>query len=128
MTMSKALKTGLMVKGEHREHDCNIDYRPKSAGDFDATLFFRENQNLVSISAYPGLATAEGIKLGSSVSALKKAYKNSEPSWDVATGPEGLGRAHAPVPGNSEAVYRIAVEDGKVSEINLQLTDEGCYE
>jgi hypothetical protein len=32
------------------------------------------------------------------------------------------------VPGNADAVYRIAISDGKVSSVTLQYRHQDCYE
>ncbi|MBG0568160.1 hypothetical protein [Actinoplanes aureus] len=125
MTHEKALKTGLLTgEGEvGAGPGCNTDYKPKAAGTADAPVFFSD-LGLVSITAYPGAATPEGIELGSTVAALKKAY----PDWEVVTGPGAEGRGWAKVPGNSAAVFNVTVEDGRVEHMNLQLRTQNCYE
>ncbi|GAA1607145.1 hypothetical protein GCM10009828_038280 [Actinoplanes couchii] len=127
MSMSAALKTGLLVgDGEPTTQGCNTDYQPKAAGSARAPVFFNQGDGLglVSFTAYPGVATPEGIKLGSSAAAVGRAY----PSAKNMTGPEADGRWYAPVPGNSEARYNITLTGGKVTHFNLQLNRQGCYE
>ena len=125
MTRADAVKTGLLVADGPVGDDagCNTDYRPKAAGQADAPVFFSD-RGLVAFTAYPGVATPEGIKLGSTVAAVKKAY----PDWEIMTGPGADGRGWAKVPGNSKAVYNISVGDGEVDHMNLQLRTQNCYE
>lgn len=125
MSRSRAVKTGLLdqVRDESGA-GCNSDYQPKSAGPADAPVFFDGEQGLVSFTAYPGLATPQEIKLGSSLAAVKKAYRD----WDVLTGPGEDGRGHVAVPGNQDAVYNITIQDDQVVHMNLQLKTQNCYE
>lgn len=77
---------------------------------------------VATIDAYPGVQTPEGIGIGSPVGAVDQAY----PDWDPS---DHLMRGYAPVPGNDEAVYRIAFDrDDKVSEVTLQFVAQDCYE
>lgn len=124
MTQAKAVKTGLLAKdGETEGQGCNTAYKPKAAGKADAPVFF-SNLGLVSITAYPGVATPQGIKLGSKKSAVEKAY----PDLEILTGPESDGRGWAKVPGNTKALFNITIADGQVSHMNLQLRTQNCYE
>jgi hypothetical protein len=86
-------------------------------------LFFSATTGkLVAIYAVDGVATPQGIKLGSSVSELKAAY----PDW---VGGDGdLDNGWADTPGNAKAHYRIVVRDDKVVELSLDSDDQDCYE
>ncbi len=42
--------------------------------------------------------------------------------------PQADGRGYVNVPGNQAAVYRIVTENGKVTELTLQLHSQSCYE
>ncbi|WP_328464690.1 hypothetical protein OHA21_41525 [Actinoplanes sp. NBC_00393] len=126
MSFTAAKKTGLLVSDDPAAEvqGCNSNYYPKSSGDSDAAVFFNGDKGLVSFTAYRGVATPEGIKLGSSLAAVKKAYSD----WDVLTGPGEDGRGWVKVPGNSKAVYNITIAEDEVVHMNLQLRDQDCYE
>lgn len=86
------------------------------------SLFFSPSLGLVAIYAYPGITTPTGIKVGSSLAQLRQAY----PRWRGLQGDEGVG--YVPAPGSTTSQYRIAVSNGHVIELAIQLDDEDCYE
>ena len=86
------------------------------------SLFFSPSLGLVAIYAYPGITTPAGIKVGSALAALQQAY----PSWRGLQGDEGVGYVAAS--GSTTSEYRIAVSNGHVIELAIQLDDEDCYE
>jgi hypothetical protein len=92
----------------------------------DAGLVFAGKLGVTAIYAYAGVSTPEGIHLGSSFAAVKKAY----PAWHNVYGPEEptAGRSLIPVAGNAEAVYRIEVRDSKVISLAIQFQHQDCYE
>jgi hypothetical protein len=126
LTFQEAMRSGLLTGGSSTRTPagCNSDWTPKSAHGADAPVFFDGDKGIVSFTAYPGLSTPEGIKLGSSLKAVIKAY----PDWSSFTGPGLEGRGWAKVPGSEGTVYNITVGNGKVVHINLQLDDQECYE
>jgi hypothetical protein len=85
-------------------------------------LFFSPSLGLVAIYAYPGITTPAGIKVGSALADLQRAY----PTWRGLQGDEGVGYVAAP--GSTTSEYRIAVSNGNVIELAIQLNDEDCYE
>jgi hypothetical protein len=86
------------------------------------SLFFSPTLGLVAIYAYPGITTPTGIKIGSSFADLQRAY----PTWRGLQGNEGVG--YVPAPGSTTSEYRIAVSNGHVIELAIQLNNEDCYE
>jgi hypothetical protein len=86
------------------------------------SLFFSPSLGLAAIYAYPGITTPAGIKVGSTLAALQQAY----PSWRGLQGDAGVGYVAAP--GSTTSEYRIAVSNGRVIELAIQLDDEDCYE
>lgn len=86
------------------------------------SLFFSPSLGLAAIYAYPGITTPAGIKVGSTLAALQQAYS----SWRGLQGDEGVGYVAAP--GSTRSEYRIAVSNGHVIELAIQLDDEDCYE
>jgi hypothetical protein len=74
------------------------------------------------ISARDPEATPEGVKLGSTLAEVKKAYPQmTDPSGGPPTA-DSVGMA-TPVPGNSTATYEIDMKDGKVDSLDLRLKD-----
>lgn len=86
------------------------------------SLFFSPSLGLVAIYAYPGITTPTGIKVGSSLAQLRQVY----PGWRGIQGDAGVGYVVAP--GSTRSQYRIAVSNGHVIEMAIQLDDEDCYE
>jgi hypothetical protein len=125
MSYASAMRTGLLTgNGSSTPEGCNTDYTPKSAHGADAPVFFDGKQGLVSFTAYPGLSTPEGVKIGSTLEKLLKAY----PDWRGGEENTNDGRGWAKVPGRSDAVYNISVGQEKVIHMNLQLRTQNCYE
>ena len=88
----------------------------------EAWVFHSETLGITAINASEGVQTAEGIGIGSPVTAVDAAY----PDWDPS---DHVMRGYAPVPGNDEAVYRIAFDDaGTVTGLTLQFINQDCYE
>jgi hypothetical protein len=125
MNRRQAEKTKLMTKRkvDVRNNVCNADYRVKAAKT-DAPVFFSRKLGIASITAYPGVATPQGIKLGSSAKAVKKAY----PGWRSLTDTGLKGRGLVKVPGNRKAYYNITISRGKVTDLQLELRNQNCYE
>jgi hypothetical protein len=86
------------------------------------SLFYSPSLGLVAIYAYPGITTPAGVKVGSTLARLQRAY----PTWRGLQGDEGVGYVAAP--GSTTSEYRIAVSNGHVIELAIQLDNEDCYE
>jgi hypothetical protein len=130
MTKSQAMTTGLAAGISGNNGTCGADGDgrlsgaiPADASDLEGKLFFSTTTGkLVIIGAMSGVATPEGVHLGSLVKEVKKAY----PKWKGSEGDEGLG--FVKVPGNAAALYRIYIDAGQVLELTLQTADQDCAE
>jgi hypothetical protein len=125
MSRDEADDTQLVDWDEDKQtdDDCSPEYRLTYGGP-ESVVWLSKDLGIASIAAYPGLATPQGIKLGSSLTQVQAAY----PDWRSFTGPQPEGRGHANVPGNSKAVYSITVDDDEVTSLQLELRDQNCYE
>ena len=95
---------------------------PADDTDLVGQLFFSKSTGkLAIIAATPGQATPEGIRLGSSLAQVKKAY----PRWK---GDEGAGRGAGlvAVAGNKQALYRVYVDADQVMELSVQSRVQDC--
>ena len=98
------------------------DPTPTDGERTPGTVWLNSDLGIAAIDAYPGVETPEGIGIGDPLSAVDAAY----PGWDYS---DHLMRGAAVVPGNDEAVYRIAVDrSDTVTEVTLQFLNQGCYE
>ncbi len=88
----------------------------------EAALFVSAQFGVAAIYAYGDIATPEGITLGSTYEQVHAAY----PAWQGIDGKQGHGLVV--VPSNPNAKYRIDISGGHVVELDIQLTDQDCYE
>ncbi|GAA1648983.1 hypothetical protein ACFQY4_04325 [Catellatospora bangladeshensis] len=126
MTGAQARATG-MTTAIPAVADCNAEVYlrgtryPESFG-YPGRVWF-DGGRVAVIWATPGMSTPEGIRIGSSLAELRRAY----PEWEPVSG-EAEGHGPAAVRGNSDARYRIDVRDGKVVSLSLGSRHRGCYE
>jgi hypothetical protein len=129
MTWSKAEETGLIVPVEPfvETDECVPLGHLRAAAK--AAVYYSDGSGVEIITGYAGIRTPEGIEIGSTLAAVRKAY----PDWfNIASSSaedryaDGRGLANAP--GNSKAHYRVVIDGGKVTELSLQLREQGCYE
>lgn len=132
-SFDEALRTGLVSGNPGSSTECQLRGRFKASGTVDNAVdfgaVFAGKLGVTTIAAYPGISTPQGVRIGTSFEDMKKAY----PSWKDVTGQSDAqarkaGRGLVPVPGNADAVYRIATSDGKVASVTLQFVHQDCYE
>ena len=129
MTRKQAEATGLInrfTSSEPSSPDCTLRSKLKAAPADAGTVLSSVTLGVEVIDGYGSVRTPEGIRIGSTLAAVKKAY----PEWqDVSdSGDDANGRGYGNVSGNSTAVYRIALLKGKVDELTLQNKHQNCYE
>ena len=124
MDRGQAEATGLVEPFVNEPNSETCTWRSRLSGEpeGEATVFWSETLGVVTIDVSEGVQTPEGIGIGSPVTAVDQAY----PGWAHS---DPLLRGAVRVPGNDEAVYRIAYNPaGTVTELTLQHTEAGCYE
>lgn len=123
MTKAQAEATGVVnpFVNEPNSDQCLWRTTVKHPSDRGATVFLSKTLGVATIDASGGVKTPEGIGLGSSLTDVKRAYAGFALSAD-------LGRGYQRVPGNSNAVYRIAVDNATVTQLTLQYNNQDCYE
>jgi hypothetical protein len=130
MTRDQAEATGLVepFRNEPSSTQCLWSSALTGAPAGEGTVLHSETLGVATIDAYPGVQTPEGITFGSSLAAVESAYPGlvlHDPGFDQNS---RTGRGYAPVPGNSEAVYRIVFDDATVVALTLQYGRQDCYE
>ncbi|WP_127506493.1 hypothetical protein [Actinoplanes solisilvae] len=115
MTRKQAEATGMITGYETENFTGNCGVAKLRPGG--ATVYFTPGMGLSSIGAYGRVRTPKGIKLGSTVTALKKAY----PTWEDAIGDGQTGYGWADH-------YRFDVRDGKVTSFSLTAEGQRCIE
>jgi hypothetical protein len=125
MSPADAKAAGLVVTDTSRSGDkvCpNSSSIQRPDGRF-ALVQYSEKLGLSVIEAKGDMHTPEGIKVDSTLAAVKKAYpKLTNPLGD----PHNNGENFAPVPGNPKAKYRIFVVADEVSFLHLVLANNDC--
>jgi hypothetical protein len=126
MTSEQATATRLITRWEGEGTEgCTLRSSLRAAND--AVVLYSGETGIAVIEAYGDIRTPQGIREGSTTAAMRKAY----PRWQSNNEDgEKYGDGHGlvTVPGNSAADYRIAVENGRVTELTLQLKTQPCYE
>jgi hypothetical protein len=132
MTKAEAVATGLTegttpgkgTCGANEGHLLGTAAAPVAPTQHAGWLVFSSTTDgLVAVYAYPGIATPEGVGLGSSYADVHAAYPDWKPIAEEGTD----GRGHARVPGAGEGSYRIVIRDGVVIELSLDVRQD-CYE
>jgi hypothetical protein len=131
MSRSQAEATGLVepFRNEPSSDQCLWSSALTGAPAGEGTVLHSETLGVATIDAYPGVQTPEGITIGSSLAAVRSAYPGFH-MFDPTAADSNLqtGRGVAPVPGNSQAVYRLAFTDGTLVQLTLQYGAQNCYE
>ncbi|GGN34269.1 hypothetical protein GCM10010109_57070 [Actinoplanes campanulatus] len=133
MTRSEALATGEIVKQsathvakwQEINSGCTPEFRLRGSSG-DSGWVWYQAAGVAVIPAPKGAVTPEGIKVGSTLDDVRRAYPKDVDEQFLAD----TGRLLVTAPGNSDATYRIGFDSDlrKVESLTLQLTAQECYE
>jgi hypothetical protein len=119
MTEKQAKATGMLTSFDNS--GCRIAYLrgfPQGRG----AVFVSPTLGLIAINAWGDMKTPEGVRVGTSAAEMRRIY----PKRQFVDGDGDYEKVFVKV--SNEAVYRIAVNDGKVTELTLQHAHQNCYE
>lgn len=122
MTRKQAEATGMIEGYETTDYlaQCGLS-RVRGT---TATVFIDPTRGVSYISLYGSVRTPEGIRLGSSLSAVRTAY----PDWEFVLGDSDAGEGSVRVPGSSNAWYSLDIQEGKVSHLALSSDNQRCID
>jgi hypothetical protein len=92
-------------------------------GEKFADILISTRNGVSVIGAAGDMHTPEGVKVGSPLTEVRKAYPRLANSTHD---PHYGGVNTTPVPGNPDAEYRVFMIDGKVYQLDLLLTANDC--
>jgi hypothetical protein len=133
MSLTAAEATGLVVVNAGQGNpapDACVSAHWKGRPD-SAWMVFNGKYGLRALDSYGNQKTPEGVRPGSTLAAVRRAYPHL--TWRIdgdntpdaqRTGGDALVDA---VPGDG-AHYRIAIEKSKVTDVQLESDRTGCYE
>lgn len=125
MTTQAAEATGMVVAGEG-DSDCGSWYlKPDTKGE---SVVGWSSRGVVSIAAYAGIATPEGIRIGSTLDQVEKAYHDlTGVAADKDGGSWGDGPALAgQEDGYGGVHYRFLFVDGAAVKLKLEHDQPSC--
>ena len=130
MTAEQAEASGTVVKDKYVTEataGCGDVFRLRGAQHPAGFVSYSKAYGVAAIPAYGSIATPAGIRIGSSVAAVRRAY----PEWvssdrAVEQGAGGEGGGFADVPGNRAATYFINCYDQRVVALVLLLREHDC--
>jgi hypothetical protein len=122
MSFADLKAAGVINEDEKTTPGCN-QYQLLSAGKIDGGVGFSKERGVEAIGPDQKVSTPEGVTIGSTLAKAKAVY----PTIDEPAAKQ-YGRTYPTVPGNAKAVYRLGIHNGAVDRINLQYSDQGCYE
>ncbi|MBO3749826.1 hypothetical protein J5X84_27410 [Streptosporangiaceae bacterium NEAU-GS5] len=115
---AKATKKIVRVKGDAVDHKYCTGWTLKRHGKGPVDLYISKKLGVAVIFAPKGVKTPQGIKIGSTLKQVKKAY----PKLETHPGEN----PYADAPGNSKAYYYFNMYKGKVYELSLVLRGQDC--
>jgi hypothetical protein len=131
MSLDAAKKTGLIVVNKENpfSEGC-VGAHWKGQSD-DVWMVFNGKYGLRALDSFGNQKTPEGIKPGSTLAAVRRAYPHLTWRIDGDETPDARrtgGDALVDVVKGDGAHYRINIQKGKVTDVQLESDRAGCYE
>ncbi|MBE3012683.1 hypothetical protein IL992_26325 [Microbispora sp. NEAU-D428] len=117
MTLKQAEATRKIVKKLDEGQCSGWDLKAHPTGRDGVGLYISKDLGVALIEAPKGVKTPEGIKVGSTLKQVKKAYPRLDTTGNYPV---------AVVPGNPKALYYFLSYRGKVYELALALKNQDC--
>ncbi|TQS21629.1 hypothetical protein FLW16_39245 [Microbispora sp. KK1-11] len=117
MTLKQAEATRKIVKKLDEGQCSGWDLKAHPTGRDAVGLYISKKLGVALIEAPKGVKTPEGIKVGSTMKQVKKAYPRLDTTGNYPV---------AAVPGNTKALYYFLSQRGKVYELGLALKNQDC--
>lgn len=117
MTLKQAQATRTIAKKLDGGQCSGWDLKAHPTGRDSVGLYISKKLGVAVIGAPKGVETPEGIKVGSTMKQVKKAYPRLDTTGNYPV---------AVVPGNPKALYYFLSYRGKVHELALALKNQDC--
>jgi hypothetical protein len=133
MSLAAAKKTGLIVVNPDQENpsaEACVSAHWKGRSD-DVWMVFNGKYGLRALDSFGNQKTPEGIKAGSTLAAVRRAYPHLTWRLDGDEIPDSRrtdGDALVDVVKGDGAHYRIDIQKSKVADVQLESDRSGCYE
>lgn len=133
MSLDAAKATGLIVINAHQGSpgpDACVDAHWKGQSD-RVWMVFNGKHGLRALDSFGDQKTPEGIKPGSTLAAVRRAYPHLTWRADGDETPDAQrtgGDAMVDVVKGDGAHYRINIQKSKVTDVQLESDRTGCYE
>lgn len=133
MSLDAAKKTGLIVVNAHQ----GTPFAPPCVGAHwkgqsdDVWMVFNGKYGLRAVDSFGDQKTPEGIKAGSTLAAVRRAYPHLTWRLDGDEIPDARrtdGDVLVDVVKGDGAHYRINIQKSKVADVQLESDRSGCYE
>ncbi|MEV6923875.1 hypothetical protein AB0M46_05095 [Dactylosporangium sp. NPDC051485] len=126
MNRQQANATGMVVAFESTPASSCTASNLRDAPSDKGYVHLSAALGIAAIDAYNGsIRTPEGVHVGMSSADMRRIY----PEWKPVDGDANNGRGGVWAPGGDhKTVYRIALRNGVITELTLQLRNQDCYE
>jgi hypothetical protein len=127
MTASKANATGMLVQRlSNGTTECeHSELRPHGS---EHPVVYSPRRGVISIPGWGKISTPEGIRIGSTLGQVKKAYDDFRRHSVDDLGKTGDGRGFAGFNDSDNAHYRFSFENRIVTELWIEHDNQDCYE